>query len=75
MSEEPVGEHGTRSQFISNLSERLITRVNGEAGNIEEAKQLMHKYMVEFCAEYDRCGYGSMKATLNSANESQSDNQ
>ena len=69
MSEEPVGEHGTRSQFISNLSERLITRVNGEAGNIEEAKQLMQKYMVEFCAEYDRCGYGR------TANECQSDNQ
>ena len=33
-------------------------RVNAEAGNIDEAKGLMHRYMVEFCAEYDKCGYG-----------------
>lgn len=56
--EEPRAEHGTRSEFIKNVSETLISRVNGEASNIEEAKQLMHQYMLEFCAEYDRCGYG-----------------
>lgn len=56
--EEPRAEHGTRSEFIKNVSETLISRVNGEASNIEEAKQLMQQYMLEFCAEYDRCGYG-----------------
>ena len=55
---ESTGEHGTRSQFIKNVSGVLISRVNTEASNIEEAKQLMHQYMLEFCAEYDRCGYG-----------------
>jgi len=41
------------------VSEKLITRVNAEAGDIEQAKLLMHQYMLEFCAEYDRCGYGA----------------
>lgn len=36
--DDPRGEHGTRSQFIKDVSERLISRVNSEAGNIEEAK-------------------------------------
>ena len=39
---ERTGEHGTRSQFIKNVSGELISRVNTEASNIEEAKQLMH---------------------------------
>ena len=55
---ESTGDHGTRSQFIKSVSGVLISRVNTEASNIEEAKQLMHQYMLEFCAEYDRCGYG-----------------
>ena len=38
---EPVSEHGTRTQFIKDVSERLISRVNTEAANIDEAKQLM----------------------------------
>ena len=51
--------HGTRSEFIQNISEKLITRVNAEATDIEQAKALMHQYMLEFCGEYDRCGYSS----------------
>ena len=35
--------------------------VNDEANSVELGKQLMHQYMVEFCGEYDRCGYGSNK--------------
>jgi len=64
--EEPKGEHGTRSEFIKDVSERLITRVNSEAANIDQAKELMHKYMLEFCAEYDRCGYNVGKAAASS---------
>ena len=64
---EPVGEHGTRSQFIKDVSERLIQRVNDEAANVDEAKSLMQQYMMEFCAEYDRCGYGmSVKSSTKS---------
>jgi len=59
---EPSGEHGTRSEFIKNVSETLISRVNSEATDIEQAKQLMHQYMLEFCAEYDRCSYGRAPA-------------
>ena len=33
-------------------------RVNSEAPDLESAKTLMERYMVEFCSEYDRCGYG-----------------
>ena len=51
-------EHGTRSEFIQKVAETLITRVNSEASGIDEAKQLMQNYMLEFCNEYDRCGYG-----------------
>ena len=69
---EPVGQHGPRSQFIKDVSEQLIMRVNAEASNIDAAKALMHQYMVEFCEEYDRCGYslnskskgGSASSTL-----------
>jgi len=32
---EPTGEHGTRSEFIRDVSEKLIARVNSEAGDIE----------------------------------------
>ena len=39
---EPNGVHGTRSEFIQNISEKLITRVNAEATDIEQAKALMH---------------------------------
>ena len=61
---EPNGEHGTRSEFIKNVSERLIACVNAEAGDLEQAKVLMHQYMIEFCTEYDRCGYGLKVDTL-----------
>lgn len=63
-SSEPTGEHGTRSEFIRDVSEKLITRVNSEAGDIEQAKILMHQYMMEFCDEYDRCGYGRAKTNV-----------
>ena len=35
---EPVGQHGPRSQFIKDVSEQLIMRVNAEASNIDAAK-------------------------------------
>ena len=66
-----MGEHGTRTQFIKDLSERLITRVNSEATNIEEAKSLMQQYMMEFCDEYDRCGYGLSKTCRTSGNSTE----
>ena len=70
--EEPSREHGTRSEFIKDVSERLITRVNTEAANIDQAKQLMHQYMVEFCAEYDRCGYSSGTAASKASQDGSS---
>ena len=69
--EEPNGEHGTRTEFIKDVSERLITRVNTEAANIDQAKQLMQQYMMEFCAEYDRCGY-SQRASSPRSDKQQS---
>jgi len=51
------------------VSERLITRVNSEAGDFEQAKQLMQQFMFEFCAEYDRCGYGARPKTIEAPSE------
>lgn len=63
-SSEPTGEHGTKSEFIRDVSEKMILRVNSEASDIEQAKLFMHQYMLEFCAEYDRCGYGAKLEAL-----------
>ena len=50
--------HGSRDDFIASVSERLLAKVNQEAGDFEQAKVLFKGYLAEFCDEYDRCGYG-----------------
>ena len=60
-----MSEHGTRSDFIKNVSERLLTKVNEEARDLTHANQLFASYMQEFCDEYDRCGYGNYMQTKN----------
>lgn len=57
--------HGTRDQFITSISERLLEKVNAEAGDLEQAKVLFRGYLAEFCDEYDRCGYGADNTTRN----------
>ena len=65
---EIANQHGSRSDFIKNVSERMLTKVNQEANGIDEAKELFVAYMTEFCDEYDRCGYSA--ASRDSAQQS-----
>ena len=49
--------HGTRREFIKDVAERLLQKVNSEARDLEHASVLFTGYLTEFCDEYDRCGY------------------
>ena len=59
--------HGSRADFIQNTAERLLSKVNEEASDLTQAQHLFSQYMLEFCDEYDRCGYYSAPAETQQA--------
>ena len=64
--------HGTREEFINDVANRLLERVNAEAGDLEQAKLLCRGYLSEFCDEYDRCAYGRRLELTKSGNNQKS---